>query len=92
MEAFIDFFENIPTSFRAGILIGGIFIFWIVEGVFPLFDFGYKKVRHAGINAVLTAFFVVIGLGFAGALLAASDFVTQQEFVLLNWVALPIGA
>lgn len=92
MEAFIEFFENIPTAFRAGILVGGIFIFWIIEGVFPLFDFGYKKVRHAAINAVLTAFFVVIGLGFAGALLAASDFVTQQEFGLLNWVALPIWA
>jgi len=90
MESLIDFFENIPTVFRAGILIGGIFLFWIIEGVFPMFEFGYKKVRHAGINAVLTVFFVIIGLGFAGALLWASDFVTVKNFGLLNWIAMPV--
>tara|TARA_R110000868_G_scaffold259361_5_gene517270 strand:- start:25406 stop:26266 length:861 start_codon:yes stop_codon:yes gene_type:complete len=90
MEPFIEFFENIPSSFRAVILVGGIFLFWIIEGVFPLFEFGYKKVRHAGINAVLTGFFVLIGLGFAGALLWASDVVTANNFGLLNWVAMPI--
>lgn len=90
METFIDFFENIPTVFRAGILIGGIFLFWIIEGVFPMFEFGYKKARHAGINAVLTVFFVVIGLSFAGALLWASDYVTANNFGLLNWIELPV--
>ena len=60
MEAFIDFFENIPSTFRAGILVGGIFVFWIIEGVFPLFSFGYNKVRHAFTNGLLTLFFVLI--------------------------------
>ena len=90
MESFIEFFENIPSAFRAGILVGGIFLFWIIEGVFPLFEFGYKKVRHAGINAVLTGFFVVIGLGFAGTLLAASDYVTANNLGLLNWITMPL--
>ena len=90
MESFIEFFENIPSAFRAGILIGGIFLFWIIEGVFPLFEFGYKKVRHASINAVLTAFFVVIGLGFAGLLLGASQWVTANNFGVLNWIAMPV--
>lgn len=90
MVSFIEFFENIPSAFRAGILIGGIFLFWIIEGVFPLFEFGYKKVRHAGINAVLTAFFVVIGLGFAGLLLGASQWVTANNFGVLNWIAMPV--
>lgn len=90
MESFIDFFEDIPSSFRAGILVGGIFLFWILEGVFPLFEFGYRKVRHASINVVLTVLFVLIGLGFAGTLLTASDFVTANNFGLLNWVKMPI--
>ena len=92
MESFIEFFENIPTAFRAGILIGGIFIFWVIEGVFPLFEFGYRKVRHALINAVLTGIFVVIGLGFAGLLLWSSDWVTDNDFGILNWIAMPIWA
>lgn len=92
MEAFIDFFENIPTAFRAGILIGGIFLFWIVEGVFPLFEFGYKKVRHAGINLFLNALFVVIGLGFAGILVWSSDWATTQGFGVLQWIDMPLWA
>lgn len=90
MEAFIDFFENVPSSFRAGILIGGIFLFWVIEGVFPLFEFGYKKVRHALINAVLTVFFVVIGLGFAGILLWSSTWAVENEFGILNWISMPV--
>ena len=62
MESFVEFFENIPTAFRAGLLVGGIFLFWIIEGVFPLFEFGYKKVRHAGINLFLNGLFLAIGI------------------------------
>lgn len=90
MEGFIDFFENIPSAFRAGILVGGIFLFWIIEGVFPLFEFGYRKIRHAGINAILTLFFMLIGLVFAGILVGASDWVTENQFGVLNWVSMPI--
>ncbi len=92
MEAFIDFFENIPTAFRAGILIGGIFLFWIIEGVFPLFEFGYKKVRHAGINLFLNGLFVIIGLGFAGMLVWSSNWATEEGFGVLQWIEMPIWA
>ena len=90
MDSFIAFFEDLPTIFRAGVLMGGIFVFWIIEGVFPLFEFGYRKVRHAGINAVLTTFFVVIGLLFAGALLAASNWAVAKDFGLINWISMPL--
>lgn len=90
MESFIEFFEHIPSTFRAGILVGGIFLFWVIEGVFPLFQFGYRKVCHAAINSVLTGFFLIIGLLFASVLLSASDWVTENNFGILNWVMLPI--
>ena len=90
MESFIEFFEHIPSTFRAGILVGGIFLFWVIEGVFPLFQFGYRKVRHAAINSVLTGFFVIIGLLFASVLLSASNWVTENNVGILNWVMLPI--
>jgi sterol desaturase/sphingolipid hydroxylase (fatty acid hydroxylase superfamily) len=90
LESFIEFFEHIPSTFRAGILVGGIFLFWVIEGVFPLFQFGYRKVRHAAINSVLTGFFLIIGLLFASVLLSASDWITENNFGILNWVMLPI--
>lgn len=90
MELFVEFFENIPTAFRAGLLVGGIFLFWIIEGVFPLFEFGYKKVRHAGINLFLNGLFLAIGLAFAGLLVWSSDWVTAKGFGFLQWIEMPL--
>lgn len=90
MESLINFFEDIPTTFRAGLLIGGIFLFWVIEGVFPLFEFRYRKVRHALINGVLTVFFVGIGLAFAGILLWSSEWVTENNFGILNRISMPV--
>ena len=92
MESLIEFFEDIPTAWRATILIGGIFIFWVAEGVIPLFQFTYNKVRHAGINLTFTLFTAIIGFGLAGVLYFTSTWVTQNEFGLLWLVDLPLWA
>ena len=92
MESFVEFFENIPTAFRAGLLVGRILLFWIIEGVFPLFEFGYKKVRHAGINLFLNGLFLAIGLAFAGLLVSSSDWVTEEGFGVLQWIEMPLWA
>lgn len=92
MESFIAFFENIPSSFRAGILIGGILLFWILEGIVPLFSFQYKKWRHAGINMFFTLCTMVIGFGLAGVLYWSSVFVNEQQFGLLHLSTLPLWA
>ena len=92
MEAIVNFFDNIPTEFRAGILVGGVVIFWIVEGTLPLFKFQYKKVRHAGLNLFFTLTTAIIGFGLATVLLAASDMVSEKQFGLLYLVDLPLWA
>ncbi|WP_421976864.1 sterol desaturase family protein [Roseivirga seohaensis] len=90
MESLVNFFDNIPTEFRAGILIGGVVVFWIIEGTLPLFAFQYKKVRHAGLNLFFTLTTAIIGFGLAGVLLAASDMVANNQFGLLYVVDLPL--
>ena len=92
MESLVHFFDNIPTEFRAGILIGGILLFWIIEGTLPLFRFQYKKIRHAGLNLFFTLTTTIIALVLATTLLAASDLVTQNGFGLLYIVELPLWA
>ena len=92
MENFIAFFENIPTTFRASLLIGGIVLFWMLEGVLPLFAFQYQKVRHAGMNLFFTLTTMVIGFGLAGALLWASDFTSSHKIGLLYLIDLPLWA
>ena len=90
MESIISFFEDVPTSFRATILIGGIFVFWVMEGVIPLFQFQYKKVRHAGINLFFTLCTAIIGFGLAGVLYAVSLYVSSNEIGLLHLFEMPL--
>ena len=85
-----SFFNEIPTVFRAGILIGGVVIFWILEGFLPLFSFQYRKVRHAGLNLFFTLTTAIIGFGLAGVLLMASDHVAENQFGLLYLIELPL--
>lgn len=90
MEGLIEFFESVPTSFRATILIGGIFLFWVLEGVIPLFQFTYNKFRHAGINLLFTLFTAIIGFGLAGVLYYTSAWVAEHEFGLLYLMEMPL--
>ncbi|WP_268123606.1 sterol desaturase family protein [Roseivirga pacifica] len=92
MESIVNFFGDIPTPFRASILIGGIVLFWVLEGTLPLFQFQYKKVRHAGINLFFTLTTMIIGFSLAAALLAASNYVSDKQFGLLYLVDLPLWA
>ncbi len=92
MDLLIPFFENIPTVFRAAILIGGLFFFWVLEGVFPLFALTYPRYRHAGLNLFFTATTMLVGFGLAGALLWVSDYVADNRFGLLYLIELPLWA
>ena len=92
MEALIEYFTNVPTSFRASLLIGGIVFFWILEGVLPLYRFQYQKVKHAGINLFFTLTTMIIGFGLAGALLWAADYSSSQQIGLLHIWQLPLWA
>ncbi len=90
LDSIITYFEDLPTVWRASILIGGIFFFWVLEGVIPLFQFAYNKVRHAGINLLFTFFAAVIGFGLAGVLYFTSYWVTTNEFGLLQIMEMPL--
>lgn len=92
MESIIEFFEDVPIWFRSLILIGGIVLFWIAEGILPLFSFAYRKYRHASLNLFFTLTTAIIGFGLAGVLLMASDFVAQNEIGLLHIIELPLWA
>lgn len=90
MDGLIAFFENIPTTYRSGLLIGGVVLFWVLEGVIPLYPFKYNKVRHAGLNLFFTLTTAIIGFGFAWLLLETSRFTTEYNFGLLYLVELPL--
>jgi sterol desaturase/sphingolipid hydroxylase (fatty acid hydroxylase superfamily) len=66
--------------------VGGITFFWLLEGLLPLFNFRYKKWRHAFPNLFFTATTVVVNFSLAFLLLMSSDWVELNGFGILNWL------
>ena len=90
MIEIIDFFSDVPLSFRSSILIGGIVFFWILEGVIPLYSFNYKKTSHALTNLFFTICTAIIGFGLAFLLLKSTDFVSQNKIGLIHFYDIPL--
>ncbi|MBP92882.1 MAG: sterol desaturase [Flavobacteriaceae bacterium] len=92
MEAIITYFETIPTLHRSILLVGGIMFFWFLEGALPLFQFSYKKWKHAWPNLFFTLTTIIINFGLAFLLLKSTDWVTANNFGIINWLPdMPLG-
>ena len=90
MEWIINYFESIPSAHRSMILVGGITFFWLIEGVLPLYRFQYKKWKHALPNLFFTLTTIIINFSLAFILLRTADWVTANQFGLLNAVEMPL--
>lgn len=86
MEAIVTYFETIPSLHRTLLLVGGITLFWVLEGILPLFKFSYKKWNHAIPNIFFTLTTVIINFGLAFLLLKTADWVKINEFGIINWL------
>ena len=86
MDSIIAYFEDIPSTHRSIILVGGITFFWLLEGAVPLIRFKYKKWRHAVPNIFFTLTTVVINFALAFLLLKSSDWVAANDFGIINWL------
>lgn len=86
MEEILSYFENIPSSHRSLILVGGLTFFWILEGLVPLYKFDYKKWKHAWPNLFFTLTTIIINFLLAFLLLRTSDWVMAQDFGIINWL------
>lgn len=86
METLLNYFETIPSAHRSALLIGGITLFWILEGMLPLFNFKYKKWKHAFPNLFFTLTTVIINFTLAGLLIFTSFWVKENNFGIINWL------
>ncbi|GAA4456791.1 sterol desaturase family protein [Nibrella saemangeumensis] len=92
MERLIQYFETIPSAHRALILAGGITLFWVIESALPLFQFEYRKVRHAGLNFFFTLTTIVVNFLFAVLLVKTCDWVVANHIGIIQWISLPFWA
>lgn len=89
MNNFLQYWEHISSSDRILILMGGMILFWIIEGYYPLFTFSFKRYKHAGVNMVFLACTLVLNVIFGFSTIKICEWVTVNHFGLLNMVHLP---
>ena len=70
------------------ILVGGLLVFWIIEGAIPLFSLPYKKnkLRHGGVNFIFTIIHVILHTGLAVFIVKLSDWCMHSGFGLVYWL------
>tara|TARA_B100001057_G_scaffold240165_1_gene240543 strand:- start:4323 stop:5159 length:837 start_codon:yes stop_codon:yes gene_type:complete len=90
MSEIINFFSDVPLVFRTSILLGGIVLFWVLEGIIPLYSFKYKKGKHAFLNLLFTSTTAIIGFGFAFLLLKSTEIVNMYQFGIIYFFDLPL--
>ena len=86
MESIISYFETIPSLHRTLILVGGISVFSILEGLFPIVRFNYKKCRHSAPNFFFTLTTIIVNLAFAFLIVFLSDISQVRETGIFNWM------
>src|SRR5258708_12626169 len=83
MVKLIHFFEHIQSWQRSLIIAGGLLLFWILEGVIPLFRHRYPKWQHAGLNLLFTLTTILVNLAFAFLIVRAANFDSRHAIGLL---------
>ena len=86
MNELAAYFSSISSAHRSLILVLGITFFWVIENAFPLFQFQYKKWKHAGINFFLTFTTILVNFCLAFILLFATQLTHENNFGILNWI------
>lgn len=90
----IDYFstlEHRPLE-RLAFLVGGLLIFWIIEGSIPLIQMQYKKnkFRHAAVNFGFTIIHLIIHTFLAIIIVLISDWCKAKSFGLVHWMNLGV--
>jgi sterol desaturase/sphingolipid hydroxylase (fatty acid hydroxylase superfamily) len=86
LETILNYFETIPPHHRAIFIVSGLTIFWIIEGLIPLYKFNYKKWKHAIPNLFFNLTLMLVNLPLAFMLLKTADWVAVNDFGIINWL------
>lgn len=88
-DRIIEYFSNLeqrPVE-RMAFLVGGLLIFWIIEGAIPLLPLRYKKnkLRHAGVNFMFTLIHLVLHTALAIVIVMLSEWCLHNGFGIVYW-------
>ena len=88
-DSIIKYFSTLeqrPVE-RMAILVGGLLIFWIIEGAIPLVSLRYKKnkLKHAVVNLGFTIIHLIIHTLLAILIINLSDWCEANGFGFVYW-------
>ena len=88
-QSLIDHFQTLeqrPVE-RMAFIVGGLLIFWIIEGAIPLVTPTYKQTRwkHASVNISFTIIHLIIHTFLAIIIVLLSDWCKANGFGLVYW-------
>ena len=92
MESFLAFFEHMPSWQKLIWILVCLIFSWSLEGAFPLFNFKYKKWKHAGVNLLFLATTLIINILFGIATISVFSYITINQIGLLHLIELPLWA
>ena len=88
-DRIIEHFSNLEQRpfERMAFLVGGLLIFWIIEGAIPLLPLRYKKnkIRHAGVNFLFTLIHLILHTGLAILIVMLSEWCLHNGFGIVYW-------
>ncbi len=90
VEAFVQFFEQMPTWQRLVWVAVCMALGWIVEDARPLFRFDYRKWNHARVNLVFFVTVAAIGAVFAVGMVGLFEWIETSRIGLLQNVVWPV--
>lgn len=92
MQAFIDFFQTLPTSYKLFWVLLWLTIFGLLEGGVPMAKIKFNKLQHDAKNLVFLGTSLLINLLFGLATAGVFIWTSDQSFGLLHLVDWPIWA
>ena len=89
MEAFLNFFETMPTWQKLVWVVICLSLSWILEGSIPLFNKDYRKLNHIGTNVIFRSMSMILNVLFGLATVGIFAWTSANEFGLLYLVQWP---
>ncbi len=90
MEAFLSFFEQMPSWQKLVWIFICLSFNWIGEFLKPLFSFDYKKIRHVSVNLFFLFLDMLINVAFGLVTIGLFSWAKANEFGVLFLVDFPI--
>ena len=86
METFIEVFENLPSWQKLIWILGYLSLYWVIEGVRPLFKGGFHRWKHTRVNLFFLATTILINVVVGIATVGVFEWIAAEKIGLMHYV------